>query len=470
MKEDLSSDQKLQLIGGLLPQSESARYRVLASRTTPRTTERRRVAIIGGGTAGFLAAAHLTKKFPNFELFHIYDSRIPTIGVGEGTTPLFPVWLRDITALDDEEIRRRCRMTKKHGLFFENWGRQQEPFQEDFFFNSYAYHISAGDLVSLLSNYVRAEVLDHRVTEVTSNGREVTLEFENRDAMTFDFVFDARGFPRKLTKEHLPLREIPTNAALIRRGPAAAFNRMTRCVARPHGWVFIVPLSTHTSYGYVYNENISTREDVIADMNFLFHRAGIPFDETQERHLRFPNFTRRQLFDGALFHIGNAASFIEPLEATAIHITLFEIDVASKWLADGLIDARGEARRNAAFLNGLNKIMRDYVAEAALFVSWHYGAGSRFDTPFWKYAVQNFCECMEKPTDPAVAERFRQYLAAGRRFSPDILQLTRMPPFQYQKTMQQNGRQPYLFAGFSEVSFAQIGYGTGYFYTQSEMV
>ena len=49
-----------------------------------------RIAVLGGGTAGFIAAAHLTRHLPQAELVHVFDSRIPTIGVGEGTTPRFP--------------------------------------------------------------------------------------------------------------------------------------------------------------------------------------------------------------------------------------------------------------------------------------------------------------------------------------------------------------------------------------------
>ena len=32
----------------------------------------------------------------------------------------------------------------------------------------------------------------------------------------------------------------------------------------------------------------------------------------------FPNFVHRQMYDGAVARIGNAAAFMEPLEATAI--------------------------------------------------------------------------------------------------------------------------------------------------------
>ena len=58
-----------------------------------------RIAVLGGGTSGCMAAAQITKEFPDAELVHVFDSRIPIIGVGEGTTPNVHGWLHDITGL-----------------------------------------------------------------------------------------------------------------------------------------------------------------------------------------------------------------------------------------------------------------------------------------------------------------------------------------------------------------------------------
>ena len=44
-----------------------------------------RIAVLGAGTAGYLATAHISRFFPQADLIHIFDSRISSIGVGEGT-------------------------------------------------------------------------------------------------------------------------------------------------------------------------------------------------------------------------------------------------------------------------------------------------------------------------------------------------------------------------------------------------
>ncbi len=91
-----------------------------------------RIAVIGGGTAGFIAAAHVTRSLPEAELLHVFDSSIPTIGVGEGTTPRFPVWLEEVTGLGFSDLAERCGATLKNGTRFDGWGVHGSEFVNRF--------------------------------------------------------------------------------------------------------------------------------------------------------------------------------------------------------------------------------------------------------------------------------------------------------------------------------------------------
>ncbi len=64
----------------------------------------RKIAVLGRGTAGSLAAASVTRLLPEgeYELHHIYDSRIPVIGVGEGSWPSLVQELHRLTGLPYE--------------------------------------------------------------------------------------------------------------------------------------------------------------------------------------------------------------------------------------------------------------------------------------------------------------------------------------------------------------------------------
>ena len=177
-----------------------------------------KIAIIGGGTAGYIAAAQVTKKFPEFELYHIYDSNIPVIGVGEGTILGFPEWLSEITNLSYDELQKRCCLTRKFGACFENWGVEHKKFMHHFYpiNEASAYHISADKLVELLKEYVQATRINKKVTNLESDGATANVCFEDNTNLKVDIAIDARGFPKTLDRDRIELSWIPTNAALIR--------------------------------------------------------------------------------------------------------------------------------------------------------------------------------------------------------------------------------------------------------------
>lgn len=425
-----------------------------------------KIAVIGGGTAGYMAAAHISKFFPDYELYHIYDSNMPTIGVGEGTLPGFPEWLHAVTELDFEELQKAAHITHKIGVQFEQWGKLNNAYNHNFARERYGYHISATEIIPLLQTVIKGTHLNKKVTALHSTGRAVNIQFKTNATkdnanLNVDFAFDATGFPKTLTNEHIPLKEIPTNAALIRSGPVNSFNQATRGVARPHGWIFVIPLTTRTAYGYIYNNNISTKSAVQADFDLFLEQEKVK-PTAIEKSLGFPNFIHSTFFDGSLFKIGNAASFMEPLEATALHVVLTELRFSSYWLSDTVIGARGEERWNPAVLRILNQTLIKNVRLISLFVGWHYAKGSVFNTPFWEFAQTNFEKAFNQVNDESLISDFEKTLQAGKAFPPKYLPLIKdKKPYDeliYPKLIFPTGS-----SGIVETSFAQVGYGIGYF-------
>ena len=291
----------------------------------------RKIAVVGRGTAGCLAAASVTRLHPDsdHELHHIYDSRIPVIGVGEGSWPSLVRELQQLTSLPHDTVQQRLSGTRKYGVAFEGWGRRDRDFTHYFTPQqvSYAYHLSADLMADLLHEGTRARHIDARVLDITRVSGGARVEFEGRPPERYDLVFDARGFPRELRPDqHIDLPFIPTDTAVIRRCPPVFSEERdgpvlqhtyTRAVARRHGWVFVIPLTAHTSYGYVFNGNLSSLVDVESDFDRLLEADGVSEFE-QRAVIGFPNFVHRRIYDGAVARIGNAAAFMEPLEATAI--------------------------------------------------------------------------------------------------------------------------------------------------------
>jgi tryptophan halogenase len=409
-----------------------------------------KVAVIGGGTAGYMATAHITKHFPSFELYHIYDSTIPTIGVGEGTQAHFPAWLEDITGLSFSELQEKCNVTRKYGIKFENWGIKNKEFMHNFYppKSSYGYHISAAKLVEILHEYITATRINTKVINIESNGVKANIEFADNTQLEVDFVFDGRGFPKTFDCQQSQISFIPTNAALIRRGPVVDYNYATRSIARPHGWIFVIPLTTHTSYGYIYNSQINSVSDIDADLTEFLQTENVQI-LGEDKHLNFPNFVCRECFDGVLFKIGNTASFIEPLEATAIGIIHAQITFASLYPLKELAALNGQARGefDGKKIQAFNQFLYNTVLKVILFVGWHYVCGSPYETEFWRFAKSNFEQELAKLDNTYVVSEFQKFLQAGSQFNYWMY----------------FDRDRSSFAGITPSSFYEVGNGIGYF-------
>ncbi len=81
-----------------------------------------KVAVIGGGSAGWLTALHLkTVLGPAGEVTVIESPNVPTIGVGEGTQPMLRRQFMTL-GIDEDDVMRTCGATFKNGIRFVGWG------------------------------------------------------------------------------------------------------------------------------------------------------------------------------------------------------------------------------------------------------------------------------------------------------------------------------------------------------------
>jgi len=86
---------------------------------------------------------------------------------------------------------------------------------------------------------------------------------------------------------------------------------MSRIVARPHGWIFQIPLRDWTSCGYVFNPRISSDAEIADDFTVFLHEQGLSPGSNVSRQLSELHPSQNVRRPGLLG--GNAASFIEPL-------------------------------------------------------------------------------------------------------------------------------------------------------------
>lgn len=78
------------------------------------------IAIIGGGSAGWLAAGFLSSRLPEVKITVIESQSTPMIGVGETTVPQFQSFLKKM-GLDEHAWMRGSGSVYKYGAMFSRW-------------------------------------------------------------------------------------------------------------------------------------------------------------------------------------------------------------------------------------------------------------------------------------------------------------------------------------------------------------
>lgn len=104
--------------------------------TVPGTAESNRpfrIAIVGGGTAGWMCAARLRSGLPprDYSLTLVESEEIGTVGVGEATLPTLKLF-NDQLGLEEAHVMRASRATFKLGIRFCGWDRSGRQYFHPF--------------------------------------------------------------------------------------------------------------------------------------------------------------------------------------------------------------------------------------------------------------------------------------------------------------------------------------------------
>ncbi len=405
----------------------------------------RSIAILGGGTAGWMAATMFQQRWGASEtrITLIESKDIGIIGVGEGSTPQLKNFFDD-AGIAEAEWMPRANATYKTGIEFVGWSDQPgferyfHPFQtaldgftapaffrhsrarragievearpDPFFVPArlaaerrapvappsfpfefgYGYHFDAylvGDTLRALATARGVERVEATIAsvEVDANGQVAALIDGTGLRIEADLFVDASGFRATIIEGALnePHRSFANNLFSDRAVvmptpvPAGGPEAATRATALSAGWAWHIPLTSRSGNGYVHSSRFIDPEEAEKEL-----RAHIGVgDDVEARHLSMKVGRVERCWVGNVLAIGLAQGFVEPLEATALHLVLSTVGGYIDTIDRAGSDENARAQFNASIARRIEGI-RDYLV-------CHYRAARRADSDYWRAATRH---------------------------------------------------------------------------------
>jgi len=417
-----------------------------------------KVVIVGGGSAGWMAAAALAKTFGRgLDIELIESDAIGIVGVGEATIP--PIRnFNLLLELDEAEFLREVNGTFKLGIEFENWGelgdRYFHPFAphgmdtwaaqfhhywlrarqggegaslDDFSLETcmaragcfgnqtarptkYAYHFDATGYALLLRRLaeklgvVRTEGKVVEVGQHAESGFIESVTLESGHTVSGELFIDCSGFRALLIEQTLGtgwedwshwLRSDRAMAVQSElTGPPAPF---TRATARSCGWQWKIPLQHRTGNGLVYCSDFMNEDQ--ATRTLLDNLEGQPMGDP--RPIRFKTGRRLKQWNKNCVSLGLASGFLEPLESTSIHLIQNNII--------RLIKMFPRAGMDQANIDQFNREVRTEIEHIRDFIVLHYHLNQRVDSPYWT-------ECREMSVPDTLCHKIELFTRSGLIF------------------------------------------------------
>jgi tryptophan 6-halogenase len=404
------------------------------------STRQLRFVILGGGTAGWMTACLLAKAWPQHQITLVESPDIGIIGVGEGSTPQLRSFFQTLGISERDWMPKCNATYKNgisfHGwserpgfegyfhpfqtvldpqtapaFFFHTrarrTGRDVWAHPDRFFLSAqlaakrlgpvpdpsfphdvaYGYHFDAHLVGQVLRDHavavlgVRHMKRTIRDVMLAADGSVSHLLANEDEKIDGDFFVDCSGFRGAILQQALGERFISfgdnlfNDAAVAMPTPndSGVTPCETRATALEAGWAWRIPLTNRAGNGYVYSSAYKSADEAEAELRT---HLGLLESDTLARHLKMKVGRVENSWVKNCLAVGLSQGFIEPLEATALHIVQATVEGFIKAFGTG--DRTHFNRMIGARIDGI----RDYIVA-------HYKMNQRSSSDYWRDNAAN---------------------------------------------------------------------------------
>jgi len=402
-------------------------------------SDNKSIVILGGGTAGWIAANLMATHWENegVDITLVESPNIGIIGVGEGSTPPLKVFL-DTIGVDESDWMARCDATYKVGITFRDWSTKPgfseyfHPFMSQpdefsvpgFFHNSflrrkgvdldghpnrffitwelarqrlapvappnfpfemnYGYHFNSGLLGQFLQEWAGKKGVKYKQATVNDvvldeQGNIDYLKTEEGENITADFYVDSTGFRSQLLQQALGV-PFESAADVLFNDSAVVFPTEPDENPEPQ------TVSTALKYGWAWKIPLTARfgngyvyssKYVDDDDAELEFRQhlGLEDSDLEARRLKFKVGRVSEHWHKNCLAVGLSQGFIEPLEATALDMVQETVVRFIEAANKGGLTDQYRGEFNQRISRRFDAV-RDYIV-------CHYRINSRTDTDYW---------------------------------------------------------------------------------------
>ena len=391
-----------------------------------------KIVIVGGGISGWLSALLFPLRQPYHEYVIVESPEVKTIGVGEGTTGLFMTQvINDYFGTPVQEFLRETKATPKIGIEFNDWKEigstyfnpidgtdtRDHPFDSSLYFSHIQnseldsssvhglmkknkkspFYKTSGELKyydtalhldnELTIEYLKKKALNSEKLSYISDTVSEIIRKPNGDVEKIicsdnviegDIFVDCTGFARIFSdnsdwvsfKENLPMNSVTT----FTRDHSGNVDMLTKANALSAGWSWEIPTQERYGCGYVNCDSFIDQNEVEKEILSIYPDAEI------KNSFKFDSGKLKKSWNNNVISLGLSYHFLEPLQATNIHMTVVQIDtLCTKYIRD-----TKERTINDHIKSSYNRTIDNLIENFKHYINAHWSS-SRNDTEFWKY-------------------------------------------------------------------------------------